>query len=63
MLVGDVDSDGSSAFGCCVSDLLSTLEYRSLLQLLCPDFPAEVVQNAARSVLHQRARLQARPRL
>lgn len=34
---------------CCSSDLLSTLEYRSLLQLLCPDFPAEVVQNTARS--------------
>lgn len=36
------------------AELLSPLEYRSLLQLLCPDFPAEVVQNAARSVLHRR---------
>ncbi|XP_055011979.1 centriolar satellite-associated tubulin polyglutamylase complex regulator 1 [Boleophthalmus pectinirostris] len=32
-------------------DLLSMLEYRSLLQLLCPDFPMEVVQCAARIVL------------
>ncbi|KAM6937366.1 centriolar satellite-associated tubulin polyglutamylase complex regulator 1 [Xenentodon cancila] len=32
-------------------DLLSVLEYRSLLQLLCPDFPVEVVQSAARYVL------------
>eukprot|EP00066_Takifugu_rubripes_P026651 XP_011615917.1 PREDICTED: UPF0705 protein C11orf49 homolog [Takifugu rubripes] len=32
-------------------ELLSPLEYRSLLQLLCPDFPAEVVQSAARIVL------------
>ncbi|XP_034389967.1 UPF0705 protein C11orf49 homolog isoform X2 [Cyclopterus lumpus] len=32
-------------------DLLSMLEYRSLLQLLCPDFPLEMVQNAARIVL------------
>lgn len=32
-------------------DLLSMLEYRSLLQLLCPDFPMEVVQSAARIVL------------
>ncbi|XP_037539038.1 UPF0705 protein C11orf49 homolog [Nematolebias whitei] len=32
-------------------DLLSVLEYRSLLQLLCPDFPLEVVQRAARMVL------------
>ncbi|KAM4733942.1 centriolar satellite-associated tubulin polyglutamylase complex regulator 1 [Anableps anableps] len=32
-------------------DLLSVLEYRSLLQLLCPDFPLEVVQRAARIVL------------
>ncbi|XP_008302857.1 centriolar satellite-associated tubulin polyglutamylase complex regulator 1 [Stegastes partitus] len=32
-------------------DLLSMLEYRSLLQLLCPDFPVEVVQSAARIVL------------
>ncbi|XP_035520668.1 UPF0705 protein C11orf49 homolog [Morone saxatilis] len=29
-------------------DLLSMQEYRSLLQLLCPDFPAEMVQSAAR---------------
>ncbi|XP_042372063.1 UPF0705 protein C11orf49 homolog, partial [Plectropomus leopardus] len=28
-------------------DLLSMLEYRSLLQLLCPDFPLELVQSAA----------------
>lgn len=32
-------------------DLLSGLEYRSLLQLLCPDFPADLVQNAAKIVL------------
>ncbi|XP_029009607.1 centriolar satellite-associated tubulin polyglutamylase complex regulator 1 isoform X2 [Betta splendens] len=32
-------------------DMLSMLEYRSLLQLLCPDFPVEVVQSAARIVL------------
>lgn len=32
-------------------DLLSMLEYRSLLQLLCPDFPVEMVQSAARVVL------------
>ncbi|AWP08994.1 putative UPF0705 protein C11orf49 -like [Scophthalmus maximus] len=32
-------------------DLLSVLEYRSLLQLLCPDFPVETVQSAARIVL------------
>ncbi|CAF93041.1 unnamed protein product, partial [Tetraodon nigroviridis] len=36
-------------------DLLSALEYRSLLQLLCPDFPAEVVENAARMVLTEDA--------
>lgn len=29
-------------------DLLSMLEYRSLLQLLCPDFPVMLVQSAAR---------------
>uniref|UniRef100_A0A8C6UN71 Centriolar satellite-associated tubulin polyglutamylase complex regulator 1 n=1 Tax=Neogobius melanostomus TaxID=47308 RepID=A0A8C6UN71_9GOBI len=32
-------------------DVLSMQEYRSLLQLLCPDFPMEVVQSAARIVL------------
>uniref|UniRef100_A0A665VDW1 Centriolar satellite-associated tubulin polyglutamylase complex regulator 1 n=2 Tax=Echeneis naucrates TaxID=173247 RepID=A0A665VDW1_ECHNA len=32
-------------------DLLSMHEYRSLLQLLCPDFPVEMVQSAARIVL------------
>lgn len=32
-------------------DLLSMLEYKSLLQLLCPDFPGEMVQNASRIVL------------
>lgn len=32
-------------------DLLSMLEYRSLLQLLCPDFPVEMVQSASRIVL------------
>ncbi|KAM9854527.1 centriolar satellite-associated tubulin polyglutamylase complex regulator 1 [Aulostomus maculatus] len=32
-------------------DLLSVLEYRSLLQLLCPDFPMEMVKSAARIVL------------
>ncbi|XP_067358449.1 centriolar satellite-associated tubulin polyglutamylase complex regulator 1 isoform X3 [Channa argus] len=36
-------------------DLLSMLEYRSLLQLLCPDFPVEMVQNAARIVLMEDA--------
>ncbi|KAM9754861.1 LOW QUALITY PROTEIN: centriolar satellite-associated tubulin polyglutamylase complex regulator 1 [Menidia menidia] len=29
-------------------ELLSPVEFRSLLQLLCPDFPLEVVQSAAR---------------
>ncbi|CAN9493137.1 unnamed protein product [Ophioblennius macclurei] len=33
------------------ADVLSVLEYRSLLQLLCPDFPVETVQGAARIVL------------
>ncbi|XP_031420121.1 UPF0705 protein C11orf49 homolog [Clupea harengus] len=32
-------------------DLLAAMEYSSLLQLLCPDFPTEMVQNAARIVL------------
>ncbi|KAI4893374.1 hypothetical protein NFI96_004760 [Prochilodus magdalenae] len=32
-------------------DLLTVLEYSSLLQLLCPDFPADMVQNTARIVL------------
>ncbi|XP_068579234.1 centriolar satellite-associated tubulin polyglutamylase complex regulator 1 [Cebidichthys violaceus] len=32
-------------------DSLSVLEYRSLLQLLCPDFPLATVQSAARIVL------------
>ncbi|XP_068996076.1 centriolar satellite-associated tubulin polyglutamylase complex regulator 1 [Embiotoca jacksoni] len=32
-------------------DLLSMLEFRSLLQLLCPDFPVETVQSAFRIVL------------
>ncbi|KAM9808143.1 centriolar satellite-associated tubulin polyglutamylase complex regulator 1 [Neosynchiropus ocellatus] len=32
-------------------DLLSVLEFRSLLQLLCPDFPVDVVKSAARIVL------------
>ncbi|KAL2093485.1 hypothetical protein ACEWY4_010797 [Coilia grayii] len=32
-------------------DLLAAMEYSSLLQLLCPDFPTEMVQNAARTVL------------
>lgn len=32
-------------------DYLSVLEYRSLLQLLCPDFPVEMVQSAGRIVL------------
>ncbi|XP_054887355.1 centriolar satellite-associated tubulin polyglutamylase complex regulator 1 [Poeciliopsis prolifica] len=32
-------------------DLLSVQEYRSLLQLLCPDFPLEAVQSASRIVL------------
>lgn len=33
---------------CVLSDMLSVQEYRSLLQLLCPDFPVEMVQNTAR---------------
>ncbi|XP_068595432.1 centriolar satellite-associated tubulin polyglutamylase complex regulator 1 [Brachionichthys hirsutus] len=37
-------------------DLLSSLEYMSLLQLLCPDFPVDVVQSAARIVLIDDAR-------
>ncbi|KAJ8248940.1 hypothetical protein GJAV_G00229430 [Gymnothorax javanicus] len=32
-------------------DLLAMMDYSSLLQLLCPDFPVEVVQKAARIVL------------
>ncbi|XP_077372473.1 centriolar satellite-associated tubulin polyglutamylase complex regulator 1 [Festucalex cinctus] len=32
-------------------DLLSILEYSSLLQLLCPDFPMEIVKSAARIVV------------
>uniref|UniRef100_A0A1A8E3Z8 Centriolar satellite-associated tubulin polyglutamylase complex regulator 1 n=1 Tax=Nothobranchius kadleci TaxID=1051664 RepID=A0A1A8E3Z8_NOTKA len=36
-------------------DLLSVPEYRSLLQLLCPDFPLEVVQSTARIVLTEDA--------
>ncbi|XP_062317511.1 centriolar satellite-associated tubulin polyglutamylase complex regulator 1 isoform X2 [Osmerus eperlanus] len=36
-------------------DLLAMLEYSSLLQLLCPDFPLEMVQNAARIVLMEDA--------
>ncbi|XP_041965297.1 UPF0705 protein C11orf49 homolog isoform X1 [Alosa sapidissima] len=32
-------------------DLLAAMEYISLLQLLCPDFPTEMVQNTARIVL------------
>ncbi|XP_070763450.1 centriolar satellite-associated tubulin polyglutamylase complex regulator 1 isoform X2 [Enoplosus armatus] len=32
-------------------DLLSMLEFRSLLQLLCPDFPVEMVQSAAKVAL------------
>lgn len=32
-------------------DLLSVLELRSLLQLLCPDFPVDMVKSAARIVL------------
>ncbi|XP_056138141.1 centriolar satellite-associated tubulin polyglutamylase complex regulator 1 isoform X2 [Lampris incognitus] len=32
-------------------DLLSMLEYTSLLQLLCPDFPVDLVQNTARIIL------------
>lgn len=31
-----------------MTDLLAAMEYSSLLQLLCPDFPSEMVQNAAR---------------
>ncbi|KAM8861678.1 centriolar satellite-associated tubulin polyglutamylase complex regulator 1 [Synchiropus picturatus] len=33
------------------ADLLSVLEFRSLLQLLCPDFPVDTVRSAARIVL------------
>ncbi|XP_038156579.1 UPF0705 protein C11orf49 homolog isoform X2 [Cyprinodon tularosa] len=36
-------------------DLLSMLEYRSLLQVLCPDFPLEVVRSAARIVVMDEA--------
>ncbi|KAI1904613.1 hypothetical protein AGOR_G00007420 [Albula goreensis] len=36
-------------------DLLATMEYSSLLQLLCPDFPVEMVQKAARIVLMEDA--------
>uniref|UniRef100_A0A8C2FZL2 Centriolar satellite-associated tubulin polyglutamylase complex regulator 1 n=1 Tax=Cyprinus carpio TaxID=7962 RepID=A0A8C2FZL2_CYPCA len=36
-------------------DLLAMAEYSSLLQLLCPDFPTEMVQNAARIVLTEDA--------
>ncbi|XP_043981791.1 UPF0705 protein C11orf49 homolog [Gambusia affinis] len=36
-------------------DLLSVPEYRSLLQLLCPDFPLEAVQSASRIVLADNA--------
>ncbi|XP_062856217.1 centriolar satellite-associated tubulin polyglutamylase complex regulator 1 isoform X2 [Trichomycterus rosablanca] len=32
-------------------DLLTTLEYTSLLHLICLDFPAEIVQNTAKIVL------------
>ncbi|XP_061773349.1 centriolar satellite-associated tubulin polyglutamylase complex regulator 1 [Nerophis ophidion] len=32
-------------------DMLSMLEYSSLLQLLCPDFPVEIVKSAARIAL------------
>ncbi|KAJ8416170.1 hypothetical protein AAFF_G00381920 [Aldrovandia affinis] len=32
-------------------DLLAMVDYSSLLQLLCPDFPVEIVQKAARIVL------------
>ncbi|XP_058501052.1 centriolar satellite-associated tubulin polyglutamylase complex regulator 1 [Solea solea] len=32
-------------------ELLSVLEFRSLLQLLCPDFPVEMVQSTGRIVL------------
>lgn len=31
-----------------LADLLAMSEYSSLLQLLCPDFPTEMVQNTAR---------------
>ncbi|MCI4380275.1 hypothetical protein PGIGA_G00238020 [Pangasianodon gigas] len=36
-------------------DLLTMMEYTSLLQLLCPDFPAEMVQNTAKIVLMEDA--------
>ncbi|KAM6973184.1 centriolar satellite-associated tubulin polyglutamylase complex regulator 1 [Aplochiton taeniatus] len=32
-------------------ELLTVMDYSSLLQLLCPDFPVELVQNAARIVV------------
>ncbi|KAF5904050.1 UPF0705 protein C11orf49, partial [Clarias magur] len=36
-------------------DLLTMTEYTSLLQLLCPDFPVEIVQNTAKIVLMEDA--------
>lgn len=36
-------------------DLLTAAEYHSLLQLLCPDFPVDVTQKAARIVLMEDA--------
>uniref|UniRef100_A0A3Q2E104 Centriolar satellite-associated tubulin polyglutamylase complex regulator 1 n=1 Tax=Cyprinodon variegatus TaxID=28743 RepID=A0A3Q2E104_CYPVA len=42
-------------------DLLSMLEYRSLLQLLCPDFPLEVVRSAARLQQHHCLSSSCRP--
>ena len=36
-------------FSCVIADILSMQEYCSVLQLLCPDFPVELVQSAARS--------------
>ncbi|EDL27560.1 RIKEN cDNA 1110051M20, isoform CRA_a [Mus musculus] len=41
-------------------DLLTMREYHCLLQLLCPDFPLELTQKAARSFARQR-RPDARP--
>ncbi|KAJ8349364.1 hypothetical protein SKAU_G00244940 [Synaphobranchus kaupii] len=39
-------------------DLLAMMEYSSLLQLLCPDFPVEMVQKAASKIpSHSRTKL------
>ncbi|XP_073204373.1 centriolar satellite-associated tubulin polyglutamylase complex regulator 1 isoform X2 [Lepidochelys kempii] len=47
---GDYRNPAYSAFSLC-EDLLTAKEYHCLLQLLCPDFPVELTQKAARIVL------------